>query len=132
MDMFKKSSQELRKFGITMAIAFTVFGSIFWWRDNHLWQYLYGIGGFFLVFGLILPKVLAPIEWAWMKAAHAMGIVMTYILLTLTYVIVITPIGLLMRIFGKDPLKRKFDPQTASYWVTVDPEGPASRPDKPY
>lgn len=132
MDMFKKTSRELRKYGITMAIACAVFGSIFWWKDHHLWQYFYGISGFFLVFGLILPKALAPIEWGWMKVAHAMGIVMTYILLTLTYLLVITPIGLLMKILGKNPLKRKFDPQAATYWVTVDPEGPTSRPDKPY
>ena len=132
MSIFDKSSQELRKFGIVMAVGFGVIGSIFLWKDNQAWRYLYGIGGFFLLFGLVIPKVLAPIEWVWMKFAHTLGIVMTYILLTITYIVVITPIGLVMRLFGKDPLNRKFDKTLTSYWVSVDPHGPTSRADKPY
>ena len=132
MSIFKKSSKELRKFGMVMAVGFGIIGSIFLWKDHQAWRYLYGIGGFFLLFGLVLPKVLEPIEWAWMKFAHALGIVMTFILLTVTYLVVITPIGLAMRAFGKDPLNRKFDKTLNSYWVAVDPLGPTSRVDKPY
>jgi hypothetical protein len=128
----KKSTTELRKFGLIMAAAFAVIGGLFLWRHVSAWPYLFGVGGFFLICGIIVPRILAPIEWLWMKLAHAMGIVMTYILLTLTYYIVITPVGLLMRIFGNDPMKRKFDTNNDSYWVKVDPDGPTGRPEKPY
>ena len=132
MSIFDKSSKELRKFGIVMTVGFGIIGSILLWKSHDTWRYFYGIGGFFLLFGLVFPKVLAPIEWVWMKFAHALGIVMTYILLTVTYFVVITPIGLAMKLFGKDPLHRKFDKSLNTYWVDVDPGGPTSRADKPY
>ncbi len=130
--MMKKSAGELRKFGLVTAAALTVLGAIFLWRHESAWPYLFGVAGFFLLSGLVIPRILAPIEWLWMKIAHVIGIMMTYVLLTLTYYIVITPVGLIMRLVGNDPLKRKFEPEADSYWVKVDPEGPTGRPEKPY
>lgn len=130
--MEKKTSKELRKFGLTIGFAFVVFGSLFLWRAKPVWPYLFAIGGFFLVIGLILPRALTPIEWIWMKLAHALGTVMTRILLSLTFYLMITPIGLVMKLFGKDPLNLKFIKNANSFWVPVDPKGPTSRTDKPY
>lgn len=127
-----KTNKDLRKFGITMAVACAVFGGLFWWQDKSVWTYFFYVAGAFLLSGLAVPRALAPIEWAWMKMAHAMGIVMTNVILILTYFLAITPIAILMKVFGKDPLNRKFDRDAASYWEAVDPEGPISRPDKPY
>ena len=132
MSKKKKTNKELRIFGLTMTIAFAVLGLIFIWRDFTGWIVLFCISGFFLLTGLALPFILRPIEWLWMKVAHVIGIVMTYVLLTLTYYFIITPIGLLMRLFGRDPMKRKFDKNAGSYWSDVDPEGPTNRPEKPY
>jgi hypothetical protein len=132
MSKKKKTNKDLRIFGLTMTVAFAVLGLIFIWRDFPGWIVLFCISGFFLLTGLALPIILRPIEWLWMKIAHVIGIVMTYVLLTLTYYIIITPIGLLMRLFGHDPMKRKFDKNAESYWSDVDPEGPTSRPEKPY
>jgi len=127
-----KSNKELRKFGITMAIAFAVIAGILWWREKEVWQTLAIIAGVFLVGGLIFPKLLFPIEWAWMKLAHYLGVVMTYVLVTLTFYLAITPMGLLIRLFGKDLLSRRFDRQAKSYWIPIEPDGPHSRSDKPY
>ena len=130
--MTTKSNVELRKFGLTMAIAFAAIGGFMLWRDKPAWMYLFAIAGFFLVFGLTLPRLLAPIEWAWMKFAYALSFVMTYVLITLIFYVAITPIGLVMRLLGKDPLALKFDKNAKSYWVPVDPNGPCSRLDTPY
>ena len=130
--MVKKTTKELRKFGFIMASAFALIGCLMLWRDKPLWIYFLGTGGFFLIFGLILPRVLAPIEWAWMKLAYALSIIMTHILVTLTFYLIITPMGLIMRLLGKDPLQLKFDKSKKSYWIDVDPNGACSRPDKPY
>jgi hypothetical protein len=129
---FKETSRELRKFGITMACAFAIFGGLFLWRAKPVWPYLFVLAGFFLICGLLLPRVLAPIEWAWMKFASFIGQIMTRVILSITFYLVVTPIGLMMKMFGKNSLNRKFDKTAKSYWVPVDPDGPTSRPDKPY
>jgi len=64
-----KSNKDLRIFGITMACAFAVFGGLFLWRAKPVWPYLFGMAAIFLIFGLLWPRTLAPIEWAWMKSA---------------------------------------------------------------
>ncbi len=136
--MKKKTTKELRNFGLVMAGAFAVLGAISYWRnslpDNEstIWPYMFGLAGFFLVFGLIFPRVLTPIEWFWMKLAFVLSIIVTHILVTLTFYIVITPVGLLMRLFGNDPLRLKFAKKEDSYWVKVEDDGPHTRFDKPY
>jgi hypothetical protein len=128
----KKTSAELRKFGLVMAVAFGLLGVVLLWRDKAAWPYLCAIGGFFLIMGLAWPRGLTPIEWLWMKMAHILGQIMTRVILSLAFFLVITPIGLIMKLFGRDPLYRKFDPEASSYWTPVDPDGPTSRPEKPY
>jgi len=132
MKKIRKTNKELRKFGLTLAVAFALFGFLFLWRGKPAAPYLLGISGFFLVFGLLFPRILGPIEWLWMKVAHAMGYVVTRVLLSITFYLVITPLALAMRLLGKDLLKLRFDPGMESYWLDVDPNGPTSRADKPY
>ena len=108
------------------------FGGLALWRDKASSPYLFGVSAFFLVCAAILPRVLVPIEWVWMKLAQYVGLVMTRVLLTLTFYLMITPLGLLMRLFDKDLLELKFDKNAKSYWVPVETDGPCSRPDKPY
>lgn len=132
MGQTKKTSRELRKFGITMAVALGIFGSLFLWRDKPAWPYLYAAAGMFLFLGVIAPRLLAPVEWAWMKMAHYLGLVMTRVILTITFYLVVTPLAVAMKLFGRDPMNRKFDPDATTYWVPVDPDGPTSRPEKPY
>ena len=128
----QKSLKELRKFGFVMAAAFGIFGLLFLWREKPIWYYLIGLSGFFLFAGLIYPRILQPIEWAWMKMAQFIGSIMTRVILTLTFFIVITPLGLLMRIFAKKTIDVRFRREAGSYWVPVEEDGPTSRPDKPY
>lgn len=115
-----------------MAVALAIIASILLWKDRSAWPYLYGIAGFFLVAGLAFPRLLAPIEWLWMKFARIMGIITTSIILSVAYYFVVTPIGIIMKIAGRDPLHRRFDRRAKSYWIPVDPDGPAGRPEKPY
>jgi len=127
-----KINCELRNFGITMACALAIFGGLFLWRAKPVWPYLFLAGGIFLALGLLVPRALAPVEWAWMKFARFLGRVMTTVILTLTFYLMITPIGLLKRLFAGDALKRKFDRKASSYWISSEPDGPASRPEKPF
>ncbi len=126
------STRELRKFGFVMAVAFGIFGALFVWRDKPWGMYTLYVAVAFLVLGLIAPKLLGPIEKAWMALARVLQTVMTAVILTLTFFLVMTPMGLLIRLTGKDLLGMKGDPSIETYWEPVDPDGPASRPDKPY
>ncbi|HEX7070115.1 MAG TPA: SxtJ family membrane protein [Rhodothermales bacterium] len=126
------STKKLRRFGLTVGIAFAVLGGIVLWRGGAAAPYLLGAGGILVVAGLLFPRVLAPVEWAWMKLALVLSYVMTRVILTLAFYLAITPTGFILRLLGKDLLSMKIDRSAQSYWVPVDPNGSQNRPDKPY
>jgi hypothetical protein len=124
--------RKLRRFGLTMALPLGILGGLAAWRGKATAPYLLVLAAAFLLAGLFSPRVLIPVERGWMKFAGVLSAVMTRVVLFLSFYLVITPCGVLLRLLGKDPLQRRFDPQWKSYWVAVDPDGPCSRPDKPY
>lgn len=127
-----KSKKELRKFGFVMTIPFALIGGFFLWKGKTAAPYLLILATFFLVSGILFPSILRPIERLWMKIAEMISAVMTRVILALTFYLVITPVGFILRITGKDLLNIKFEPDRKSYWVAVEKDGPGSRPDKPY
>lgn len=127
-----KTKKELRKFGIVMAIPLGIIGGILFWRGQFSGNYFFILAAFFLLSGLLLPRILSPIERVWMKVAEIISMVMTRVILILTFYLVITPVGLLLRVMRKDLLQMKFEQDRKSYWEKVEKDGPCSRPDKPY
>ncbi|MCK5256131.1 MAG: hypothetical protein KAQ81_08925 [Deltaproteobacteria bacterium] len=67
---------------------------------------------------ILFPHQLRPVFIAWLKIAHFLGRVVTTLILTLAYYLVITPAALIKRIFGGTPLPIKPDKNVSSYWVT--------------
>lgn len=127
-----KSPSDLRTFGLVMAGAFGLIGGVLWWKDVAAAPYVLGVAAFFGIAGLVVPRLLGPIEWAWMKLALVLSAIMTRVILTLAFFLIITPIGLLLRLMGKDLLQTTLDPEQPSYWTPVEPDGPGTRPEKPY
>ena len=127
-----KTIGELRKFGLIMAVPLSLIGGLMLWRGRAAGPYMLALAAFFLITGLVVPGALEPVERIWMEFARRLSVVMTYVILTLTFYLVITPVGLLLRLLGKDLLGRQFDPKMHSYWTPVEPDGPCSRADKPY
>ena len=127
-----QEKRRLRNFGITMAVVLSIIGTVLLWYNRPAMPYLFGIAAVFLICGLGFPKLLSPIEWAWMKLAFILGSITTRIILVIVYYLAVTPIGLLRQLFCKDPLDIKIDKNAESYWKPVDPKGPKSRPYKPY
>jgi hypothetical protein len=76
------------------------------------------------VIGLIKPRATAPLYAAWMLAAFPIGWVMSYVMASIVYFLVVTPIGLLARLFGHDGMGRKFKPEAESYWTETQPSDP--------
>ena len=69
------------------------------------------------VFGVVLPRALKYVYISWMTLAFVLGFIMSNVILTLFFFMIVTPIGLLARLFQKDFLARKWDKRAASYWI---------------
>jgi hypothetical protein len=117
----------LRRFGCTVGGVFLLLGAISWWRGHTIPPIVFGtLGTLLVVPGLIVPVVLGPVERGWMAFAALLGAINTRILLTLVYVVVVTPIGFVRR-FRDDPLDRGLGTDATSHWVPrerqpVDPD----------
>ena len=128
----KKSVKDLRRFGLAFGTAMTILGSLLLWKDRAPGPWILGLAGFAILSALIAPKVLRPLETVLAGLLRLVMTVITYVVLTLAYFLVFTPIGLLMKLLGHDLLDRRFPTDESTYWVPMEVDGPASRPDKPY
>ncbi|MEP0774876.1 MAG: hypothetical protein HRF46_11015 [Acidobacteriota bacterium] len=124
--------QVLRRFGLVMAAALALLGGLLIWKARPAGPYLLAAAAAFALAALAAPRVLAPVERLWMGLARVLGTVMTYVVLTLTWVLLVTPIGLGLRLAGKDFLALRRQRQRSTWWVAVEEDGPCSRPDKPF
>ena len=122
---------DLRKFGLLMGTVLVAVGGFVLWRSGlppstAVWV-LGSVAGVFVMFAVAAPQALRPVYLVWMGIAIALGFVMTRVILTIVFFVVITPIGLIMRALGKDPLTKGPDASLKSYWIpkvyrTRDPE----------
>jgi hypothetical protein len=105
-----------RKFGLTVGIAFLALTGLLLWREHAVPASVSGaLGGLLVLAGLLVPTRLGAVERAWMTLAHAISRVTTPIVMGIVYFLVVTPIGLAVRVFGKNPLVH---PQRqGGFWV---------------
>jgi hypothetical protein len=119
-DTANPDSLALRNFGLLMFGAFAAIGCLRWWLRGHAPFALFVVAGAFLVVGLVLPVALKPVYRAWMKFALALNWVMTRVLLTVAFYVMITPAGIIYRLVAGDPLKRRWEPSATTYWEPPD------------
>jgi hypothetical protein len=118
--------RQLRDFGLLVGGIFGVIG--LWpllWRQQspRLWALTLAV--VLVLPALVAPRVLAPAYRAWMKLAEVLAWINTRIVLGVVFYGVVTPIGLVMRLAGRDPMRRRFDQAGESYRVRCTPR-PAS------
>jgi hypothetical protein len=116
----KTGPRELRKFGLLVGAVFALLGIWFWFRGKGRYPYFLTPGAVLVVLGATVPNALRLIYVGWMTAAFLLGFVVSNILLTLFFYVVVTPIGLVARLAGRDFLNRKLDAQAKSYWIMRD------------
>ncbi len=110
-----------RRFGLTVGGAFLVFAAIAWGRGHPTTTSVLGaLGGVLSLAGLVIPTLLGPVERAWMQLAHLISKVTTPIVMGVMYLLVLTPVGLVRRALGGNPMVH--EPQSGSYWKSR-PEG---------
>ncbi|RMH16218.1 MAG: LPXTG cell wall anchor domain-containing protein [Acidobacteria bacterium] len=108
---------DFRNFGWLVGGVFLLLGALFWWLGRSWYPVMLWIGGPLVVLGTVAPRLLRPIYWGWMSLAVVMGFVVTRVLLTIFFLLVIIPVGLTFKLIGRDPLHRKLDRRAASYWI---------------
>lgn len=113
-----------RTFGLVIGAALAVIGVLPMLGGGSARWWLVAIGGAVAVIGLVWPAVLAPLNRLWMRFGLLLSRVTNPIVMALMFFLVLTPSGLLMRLFGNDPLRRGFDAHAATYWIERDPPGP--------
>lgn len=110
------SAREGRRFAFTVGIAFLVIGGLSAWR-GHVWppRVLFSLGGVLLVAGVVVPQRLSGVYRAWMGLAAAISKVTSPIVVGAMYFVVMTPAGVLMRVFGRNPLKQQ--EREGGFWL---------------
>ena len=113
--MHKKSSN--RSFGILFFLVFLGFGLWPLTKEISPNIYLIIISVIFLILGLLNSKLLSPLNNLWIKFGEILGKVIAPIVMAVVYFIILTPISLLVRLFGKDLIEMKFNNNVKSYWI---------------
>jgi hypothetical protein len=112
--------RDIRKFGIIAFIFFGCLCALGVWKEKTVPIYLFGALSLLGLGFILIPEQLRPVYIGWLKIAHFIGKVVTVVVLTLAYYLVITPSAMLKRIFGGAPLPVKPDKELDSYWVARD------------
>ena len=113
-----------RTFGLVIGAALAVIGVLPVLGGGSARWWLVAIGGAVAVIGLVWPSLLAPLNRLWTRFGLLLSRVTNPIVMALMFFVVLMPSGLLMRLFGKDPLRRGFDAHATTYWIDRDPPGP--------
>ena len=112
----KSEKSDLQKFGITIGIILLVIAGFLFYKEKESFQIFLAIGITLFFTAITIPFILKPVYWIWMIFATILGWIMTRIILSLLFYIIITPIGLTSRFFGKQFLQLRWDKSKGSYW----------------
>ena len=112
----KNEKSDFRKFGITIGLLLIIIAGFLFWRGKDAFEIILVSGSILFVLGLVIPIVLKPVYWIWMILAVILGWIMTRVILSLLFYVVITPIGMFSRLFGSKFLDLKWDKSKDSYW----------------
>jgi len=113
----KSEKKDLRNFGLTIGIVLGLLAGLLWWKGRDTYSIFAVIAVVFILFGLLLPAVLKPLQKVWMTLAVIMGWIMTRVILGVLFYLVFTAIGGIGRLLGKKFLDLKIDPAIKSYWI---------------
>lgn len=113
-----------RSFAVVFAVVFAIIGAYPLLRggDPRVWALV--IAGAFVLVGLVYPKALQPLNVLWFKFGMLLGRIINPLVMLIIYVVTVVPIGIILRLVGKDLLSLKLDSANSSYWIVRAPPGP--------
>ena len=112
----KSEKSDLRKFGITIGVILLVIAGFLFWKEKESFQIFLAIGITLFITAITIPFILKPVYWIWMIFATILGWIMTRIILSILFYVILTPIGLISRLFGKQFVELRWDKSNDSYW----------------
>jgi len=113
-----------RAFGWVMAAVAALVAAWAWHFDKPWFWWPVAVALGFAIAAVLQPAVLAPLNRLWMAFGHLLGRIVSPIIMGLIFFGVVTPIAILARWRGVDPMKRRFDPAAPTYWIERKPPGP--------
>ncbi len=126
------SRRQLLQFGLLIAAVAAVVGL---WpllgRDASPRVWLLGCAAALALWSAFRPQSLTPFYRGWLRLGHALGAISSRVVLTTMFFVIFLPAGLLMRLLGRDPLRRRFDPELESYLDVSEPRD-ISHMDNPF
>ena len=111
----KKSSE--KSFGILFGVVFIIISvwPLFYSNSLRVWSLILAIIFFLITF--LKPLLLKPFNNAWIKLGELLGRIIAPIVMAIVYFLILTPLSLLVRLFGKDLIGMKFNNDIKSYWI---------------
>ena len=113
-----------RSFGLTFAVIFALVGAYPWLLGGAPRWWALGAAGAVAALAIARPALLAPWNRWWLRLGLLLHRVVNPLILGLMFFLIITPTGLLMRLFRRHPVRARPDPAATSYWVLRAPPGP--------
>jgi xanthine/uracil permease len=111
------TARQGRRFGLTVGVALVALGGLLWWRDHNLPATVSGaLGGLLVLAAITVPRSLGPVERVWMGVARRLSRVMTPVVMGIVYFLVVMPIGLVIRLLGRNPLA--ITESEGGFWVS--------------
>ena len=122
--------KQLRQFGFIALAAFGLLGGVVLWKGGlfgtsfgdsgpAVAYALWGVGVLSAIFSAVWPKANRPLFVALSVLAFPIGWALSHVVLAVMFYGVLTPVALLFRVIGRDPLTRKFEPDKKTYWVDL-------------
>ena len=112
-----KSQSSNKSFGLLFFVVFLILGLWPLKNGENLNYYFLTASAIFLLLGLINSKLLSPLNKLWIKLGEVLGVIIAPIVMALVYFVILTPVSIIVRVFGKDLLGIKFNKKINSYWI---------------
>ena len=113
------SRRELAVFGLIWLVFFGIVGAIVWSKSDLATaaSIIWAVAVVVPVVGWMVPSLMRIVYLGMTYASLPIGFVVSHVILAIVYYLVMTPIGLVMRMFGHDPMQRRFDRDAKTYWI---------------
>ena len=123
------TAKELRQFGFIALGAFGLLGALLYWHVVPLWRVfgaatptvayvVWAVGALSAFLSMVAPKMNRPLFVGLSVVAYPIGVVMSYVIMGAFFFLILTPLGSIFRLAGRDPLRRRFDATARSYWIS--------------
>ena len=113
----KTEKKNIRDFALVFFAVLIIISIVLLFKHNYNAYWIGIIGLIFLCMGFVCPKFLCPLYKLWMSLAIIIGFFMNKIILTIFFFIVLTPVGIVLRLLKKDILNQQIDTAAKSYWI---------------